>query len=403
MHTPAVDLTLWKMHNDIDFKKVSACTLNRIFSCEPRIATSLITNLGSPEAVFALDEKQRDSLLGAFSKYRGRLSDAALEQSARELDRLYSKGFEFLAFGGKGYPEKLKNCPDAPAGLYVRSSSPASSLFPDGRTDIAVVGTRDISPYGMEWTKRIVASLCSSPSRPVIVSGLAIGVDIVAHSRALECGCATIAVLPCGIEEVLPRSHCRDAGRIAAFPGGALVTDFPPGSDTFKGSFVKRNRIIAGLSDATVLVESRIRGGGMITARLAFEYGREVFALPGRIDDSRSEGCNLLLRKKIAEPIVSLSDLMVSLSLGKGRRRDTAGLEGSVRSRFEGKLPPAETDTLVRVAVAIAGNRGADIETLSGLCSESYRNISAAVGMLEMEGFVSVDLMQRCCIVPEID
>lgn len=391
------------MHTSINFRKVSACTLNRVFSYDPRIAAQLISTLGSPEAVFSMNEKDRDSILGPYSKYRGALSDAALAQSGRELDAIYGKGCEFLAFGEEGYPERLAACPDAPAGLYVKSCTPAKDLFPKQDAAVAIVGTRDISPYGMEWTKRIVSSLCSSPDRPAIISGLALGVDITAHRRTLECGCPTIAVLPCGIDEVSPRCHFNAAGAIATSPGSALVTDFPPGTSPLVPTFIKRNRIIAGLADATILIESRAKGGGMITSRLAFEYGRDVYALPGRIDDKRSEGCNLLVRKKLAEPIVSLSDLAVSLRLVCGRRKDSRSLEESIRLRFSGKVPPKEMDTMTSIAGALRDNRGADIETLAGICGEDYQTVASAVGMLEMEGFISMDLLQRCSIVPEIE
>lgn len=391
------------MHTQIDFRKVSACTLNRIFSYEPRIATELMTGLGSPEAVFLMPEKDRDSILGPYSKYKGRLSDAELGKSSSELEELYSKGLEFISFGDEAYPERLMNCPDAPAGLYVRSSTPAKELFSAKRTFISIVGTRDISSYGIEWTKRIVSSLCSSASRPCIVSGLALGTDITAHIRTLECGCPTIAVLPCGIDEVSPRSHYRPAARIASSPASALVTDFPPGTAPLVPTFLKRNRIIAGLSDATILIESRVKGGGMITSRLAFEYGREVFSLPGRIDDARSAGCNLLIRKGIAVPIVSLSDLAVSLSLGKGRKKDSLTLEDSIRARFSGKVSPKDVDTMASVAAAVAANRDADIEALSGFCRMPYSEVASAVAMLEVEGFISTDLLQRCSIVPEIE
>ena len=125
----------------------------------------------------------------------------------------------------------------------------------------------------------------------MIVSGLALGVDITAHAAALEGGLPTVGVSPVGIDDVYPRRHVPFVERMCATPGCALVTDYPPGTFPAAFSFIRRNRIIAGLAGSTVLIESRIKGGGMITARLAAGYGRDVFAVPGRIDDIRSQGC----------------------------------------------------------------------------------------------------------------
>ena len=180
---------------------------------------------------------------------------------------------------------------------------------------VAVVGTRDISPYGREWCERIVHALARTSPKPLIVSGLAIGTDICAHKAALEASLPTIAVMATGTDTIYPYRHRQIAEKMSGTQGCALVTDYPPGTAPLPVNFLRRNRIIAGLSHATILVESKIKGGGMMTCRLAFSYDRDVYALPGRADDLRSQGCNHLIRARMAEPLTSEEDIIDSLGL----------------------------------------------------------------------------------------
>ena len=378
-----------------EFEKISAIALGAAFGYEPRISKDIIGALGSPREVFRLSEKERDELLGPFSKYRGALSDAAFERASRELAELERRGLRYIDEGDPHFPKLLRECEDCPPGLYVRSNSDFADIFDDARPCISVIGTRDISPYGREWTRRIVETLALAPEKPRIVSGLAIGVDITAHAAALEAGIPTIGVLPTGIDSVYPHSHIPAARRIAADPGSALVTDFPPGTDPLPATFLRRNRIIAGLSRATIITESKVRGGGMMTSRLAFSYGREVFALPGRIDDVRSSGCNLLINGKIAEPITDLSKLGEQLGLGEFNRRRKAEL-GQEVGEFYRDSP--DRDTLVRLALAVKMHRGIDTDTLAAETGVAYPRAAALVSKLECDGFVCRDLIGRCSI-----
>lgn len=378
--------------------KVGACTLNRAFGYNPQVSRRLIDELGSIEAIFRLGERERDDLLGPFSRFQGSLSDAEMNKSAEELDSLHNQGIEFLAFGEPGYPAALAECPDAPAGLYVRSASPAEELFAEGPF-ISIVGTRDISFYGQEWTRKIVYTLAQAQHKPVIVSGLAYGVDITAHRAALDAGLRTIAVIPTGPEDIYPNGHRRYAEQLARTPGCALVTDFPPGTGAQAATFLRRNRIIAGLSSATVVVESKLKGGSLITAHTAFGYGRDVWALPGRIDDIRSAGCNALLREKVAEPIADVEALPDALGLGTYNRRRKAELEEEVRDRFAGQTAPDTLEKLCRIAVCIKLNRGICIEEIAEKLGLNYVETATLAGTLETNGFIVTDLLQRCMIL----
>lgn len=373
-----------------------ACALGKVFGYEPRIAFSLIENLGSASAVFDLPQKERDKLTGYSGKYAGMLTDDLLESTAAELSRLEGQGCRYLPITDPAFPAALRECGDSPAGLYYRSESSPEEIFAP-RPYIAMVGTRDMSPYGKEWCARIVAALSQAPVKPVIVSGLAFGIDITAHMAALGHGLSTIAVLPNGIDEVYPKAHGIASGKIARAPGSALVTDYPPGTGPVAFTFVRRNRIIAALSGATIVVESRKHGGSLITARLASGYGREVFALPGRIDDLRSEGCNILIRQKTAEPIVNIGEVGMQLGLGRYDLRREEGFRAKVRDCYC-KLPKERLEGLLTVAEAIRKSRGITLDELCSTLGKPYPAISPLVLTLESDGLISTDLLGRCMV-----
>lgn len=236
-----------------------------------------------------------------------------------------------------------------------------------------------------------------SADKPLIVSGLALGTDICAHLEAMESGLPTVAVMATGPEAVYPYRHRAYAERMASTPGCALITDYPPGTAPLAIHFLRRNRIIAGLSDSTILVESRIKGGGMMTARLAYSYNREVYALPGRVDDSRSQGCNLLIKSKIAEAIDSVEGLTESLGMHMCPARRAVSDSELIGSIFKGAGPDLIRE-LASVLAAIRKNRGINLDDLADRTGLGYSKTSQLTGMLEMEGIISIDLLQRCTI-----
>ena len=280
-------------------EKACLCALSRIFGFEPKQGLALIERMGCASAVFALDKDGLDELLGPYCKQKFQIRQSAVFEAARELEALAKTGVEFVGWGQEGYPLLLTECPDPPIGLYIKSTTRPQDLWTRPK-NIAVIGTRDISPYGKEWCTKVVEGLAETNQKPLIVSGLALGTDICAHRTAIERGLPTIAVMPTGPDAVYPHRHLAFADQLSRTPGCALITDYPPGTPPLPVNFLRRNRIIAGLSHATVLIESKLKGGGMMTARLAFSYDRDVFALPGRVDDIRSQGCNRMILEKIA-------------------------------------------------------------------------------------------------------
>ena len=380
-----------------DEEKYALCALNRIFGFEPKVAHALLSEIGSASGIFRLPENELDSLMGPWSRYRGRICPRALDEAAEELHGLSSKGIRFIGCTEDGYPGMLLECEDPSVGLYVRSTTPPAELFLP-RRNIAVVGTRDITPYGSEWCTRIVEGLARSHERPGIISGLALGTDICAHRTALECGLPTIGVMATGPETIYPHRHREFAERLVSTPGCALITDYPPGTAPLAIHFLRRNRIIAGMSDATVLVESKIKGGGMMTARLAYSYNRDVYALPGRVDDSRSQGCNLLIKEKIAEAVDSVEGMMDSMGMKRAKASALPTAAEVIMDLFADKADPVMVKELIDAVRTIRTHRGITLDDLSALLASDYSRISRLAGMLEMEGVISVDLLQRCTL-----
>jgi DNA processing protein len=378
-------------------EKVCVCALNRLLGFEPRLAHDLIGAAGSARALFEMTPDEKLAAFGPYSKVAPLFDGRELSRTEEELDRLQDTGCSFITMTEPGYPALLCECDDAPLGLYYRGSSPPEKVF-NVRQQIAVVGTRDISLYGKEWCRKIVGALATAKNKPLVVSGFAMGTDITAHLAALEAGLPTVAVLPTGIDDVYPSRHRSFAGKLAATEGCAIVTDYPPGTEPKAINFIRRNRIIAGICSGTILVESKAKGGGMITARFAASYDRDLMVLPGRADDPRSQGCNELLREKLAEPVTDTVHFLDVLGLGSPSRRRAAGFEEEVRARYGPVLPAEELEDLLTVAGIIRRRRGI---TLDEICPEAcmpYGQVARYAGMLESDGLICTDLLQRCSI-----
>ena len=379
-------------------EKACLCALNRIFGFKPKIALALISNFGSASEVFSMRDKDIDLVLGPYSGYTKELKMASVEKEACELERLADGGISFMGWTESAYPEALKQCEDAPVGLYIRSRTPVEELFRP-RREISIVGTRDISLYGKEWCEKAVKALSQTAEHPRIISGLALGSDICAHKAAVENGLETIAVMATGPEDIYPYRHREFAMKLCETPGCALITDYPPGTAPLAIHFLRRNRIIAGLSEALLLIESKIKGGGMMTSRLAFSYNRDVYALPGRIDDIRSQGCNWLIRSKIAEPIISTDGLIESLGLTPLEACTSDNPEYNIRHAYAGRLSEDRIARMASLLLAIRQERGITLESLCLRCGMDYGQVATLTGILEADGFISIDLLQRCCIL----
>ena len=262
-------------------------------------ARKLIDYLGSPEAVFREKSSSLRRIPGVGLHLARQISTSdLLAEAEREIGQMHKYRISSVYYRDESYPWRLKNCEDGPLLLFYRGK-PA---FERERM-ISVVGTRNASSYGKEQTQAIIRELSEEYPDLVIISGLAYGIDITAHRSALNNGLDTFAVMAHGLQTIYPSSHAGSAAKI--IEKGALLSDFPTSIQPERNNFLRRNRIIAGLAEATVIIESGRKGGAMITADLASSYSREVFAIPGRTTDFRSAGCNRLIKDNVAALITS--------------------------------------------------------------------------------------------------
>ena len=378
-------------------ERLCYCALNMVFGYTPAVGLELCRHFGSASAVFDADPEETGILLGKGSAKAEMIRGRALEDAERELENVRKEGAGFICIADDDYPRLLREIPDPPLGLYYKGVSPPWEIF-NSRPAVAVVGTRRISRYGEEWCRRITCALAEANVKPVIVSGLAYGTDIIAHRTAVEKGLPTIGVMASGIDMVYPWRHIDFAGRLASSEGCALVTDYPIGCVPVAYNFLRRNRIIAGLSSAVIVVESRLKGGSMHTAGFATDYNRDLYALPGRVDDECSQGCLSLIRSQRAEAIFDVWDLVDRLGLGFDGRREKEDLRARAETYFRGRTPPEMTDMLMRVLSMIIEYRGIGVDGLCRKTGLGYPDVWMCASRLEAEGFINIDLMQRCAV-----
>ncbi|MBQ9555849.1 MAG: DNA-processing protein DprA [Muribaculaceae bacterium] len=272
------------------------------------LARKLLDVVGSEERFFAMTEKDLRSLTRGRSKiYRDDYRRECLERAVKEDTFVREHGITATYFMDEGYPRRLLEAPDAPALIYTLGQCDLESTHV-----ISVVGTRHATQYGIRFCDTLIGELAQRLPDLVVVSGLAYGIDIAAHRAALKHGVPTVAVLPRGLNRIYPSMHRPDAVAIAKH-GGMLLTDYTSQDAVQKSNFLARNRIVAALSDCTVIVESAGSGGALVTASLAMSYNRDVMAVPGRCGDEFSAGCNKLIATNKAALITSADDLMAAM------------------------------------------------------------------------------------------
>ncbi|MDT8415407.1 MAG: DNA-processing protein DprA [Flavobacteriaceae bacterium] len=281
--------------------------LQRISKIGDITAKKLIAHCGSAEQVF---KEKKDRLLKidgiGLSIYKELSSGSHfLKEAEAEMKFIANESICVHTFDEFGYPEKLKHCIDGPVLLFTKGN-----INLDKKRIVSIVGTRNITTYGMAFCETLLAELV--PFNPVIVSGLAYGVDIQAHKHAVKNKLQTIACLAHGLNQIYPKIHQKYVAEI--LENGGLVTDFWSTSQPERENFLQRNRIIAGMAEATIVVESAEKGGSLVTADIAHSYNRDVFAVPGRVTDKYSSGCNQLIRSEKAHLISSAADLVYWLN-----------------------------------------------------------------------------------------
>ncbi len=258
------------------------------------------------EEIFSLTPKQIDELFAMEGIGAKLFSNDYLEWARGEAEWYASKGVKIIDKNSPSYPPLLKECSDAPIVLYFKGNANLTNP-----KIISVVGTRIPSDAGLSACAEVIESLSKGGFNPLIVSGLAVGIDVAAHRNALKNSLESVAVLPCGIDQIYPSQNRMVAVKMVE--NGGILTEFPRGVNPLKHNFLQRNRIIAGISSALVVIETRISGGSMSTTQYANSYSRDIFALPGRIGDVNSYGCNYLISKNIANLYLNSSTIPSTL------------------------------------------------------------------------------------------
>ena len=350
--------------------------LTRIRGLSQPMALSLYRELGSAKAVFDLLNNKESIPQQIPPKIIGMLRDGyadALKRAEEEVKFCEKGNIRILALNDEDYPARLKETADPPLALFFLGNANLNAP-----RIISIVGTRKITEYGKSICQNFLPELKRTNPDTLIVSGLAYGVDIHAHRASLESNLPTVGILAHGLDMIYPSLH-RDTARKMLAQGG-LLTEYFSGTKPDKGNFVRRNRIVAGMSEATVVIESADRGGALITANIARDYDREVFAFPGRINDPYSAGCNKLIADQKAALITCAKDMTMALNWP-----DTS----SAQQPRELSLFPEFTDEEARVCLALKGSmEGVHINKLVVDLNIPVGNLTALLFELEMKGVV---------------
>lgn len=330
---------------------------------------TLLRHFGSASAILRAGRRELECLPGigtvrasAIRRFR---DFARAEQELKFLDKYDIKP---IPFGTTVYPARLLHCHDAPAMLYFKGNGELNA-----KRIISIVGTRGPSAYGKDWLTETISGL--APVKPLIISGLAYGIDTIAHRQALKSGLSTIGVLAHGLDRIYPHANKSLAKEMTE--NGGLLTEFLSGTHPDAQHFPQRNRIVAGMTDAVLVVETGCKGGSMITADIANSYNKEVFALPGRVTDDKSAGCLMLIREHRAQAVTCASDIIEALNWDQP--------SGSKRARQTSLFP--EPDEREKEIIGLLQERDfLALDDLHQLCKLKASDVSAALLSLEMTG-----------------
>lgn len=335
-------------------------------------ARILIEEFGTASDIFKSKEHQLRKIegIGAIRAHAIK-SFNQFDAAEKEIKFIEDNNIQPLFISDGNFPQRLRHCVDCPVLLYYRGNADLNGI-----RMIAVVGTRKNSPYGQQITERLVAELASY--QPAIISGLAYGIDAIAHEAALQHQLPTIGVLAHGLDKIYPMSH-KSLSREMVDSGGGLLTEFRSGHMPDRHHFPIRNRIVAGLCDATIVVETGVRGGSMITAELANDYNRDVFAFPGRVMDDQSRGCHYLVKENKAMLISEASDVITIMKWTSQPRKKAAASRKDLQDLTEEEK--AVTDLLQE-------KEKTHIDELKTRSSLSSSTIAKTVLNLEMKQLI---------------
>lgn len=343
--------------------------LSLIEGIGPVIAKKLIAHCGGVEEVFSASMKQLISIDGIGTNHAEKVRHSkTMEQAEEVLEALEKSEEKALTYLDKDYPRRLNACDDAPLILYVKGEVDLNVPFV-----LSIVGTRHATEYGKAMTEQFLEDL--APLKPLVVSGLAHGIDVTAHRAAMRYGCPTVGVLAHGLDMVYPAIHRKIARDMCR--NGGLLSEFNHGTRPDKERFPMRNRIVAGMSDVTVVMESDVSGGSLITARMANDYARDVFALPGRLTDRFSKGTNDLISRDAAHLLQSAEEFMKMMGWELRRK------EENVQTSLFVELDPREKNLM-----AAMSKEPRSVDAISVESALPMSEVSALLLGLEFKGLV---------------
>ena len=355
-----------------------AMALTRISNFNFQQALELYRSVGSAQLIYEHRNDIGDIIKDCSPRLKDALKDwnEPMKRTEFELKFMQEHQIRALTPLDDDYPQRLSECADAPLVIYFR-----------GNTDlnqpkiVSIVGTRQCTQYGKDLIHRFMTDLRRMCPQVLIVSGLAYGIDICAHREALACGYETVGVLAHGLDQIYPYRH-RDTA-VQMLSHGGLLTEFMTQTNADKPNFVRRNRIVAGLADATIVIESKAKGGGLITAEIAQSYDRSVFAFPGAVGMSCSEGCNNLIRDNVAALISNADDFVRAMGWQNETKRKAALADGIERNLFP-SLSPEES----RIVKQLQQTNDLQLNILSVKTGIPIGQLTALLFQLEMKGVV---------------
>ena len=352
--------------------------LTRIGHFSLASALYLYRTLGSGEEIYLHRNDIQDILPECSPRLLANLKDWSepLKRAEVELEFCRDHNIRVLCLGDDNYPKRLEDCADAPVVLYYKGNANLNQS-----RVINIIGTRHCTMYGADFIRKFLRDLKALCPEVLVVSGLAYGVDINAHQQALAVGYDTVGVVAHGLDYLYPAAH-KDVAREMVNHGG-LLTEFMTCTNADKGNFVRRNRIVAGMSDACILVESAAHGGGIITAGISFDYGREVFALPGRVGDHFSEGCNNAIRENKAMLLTSAEDFVKAMGWEDDALRIEAQKKGIERQLFPDLSPEQQ-----RIVDVLTKSNDLQLNQLSVKTGIPIGDITSILFQMEMMGVV---------------
>lgn len=359
-----------------------ACALNIILNYNCALALKLINSHPNLESIFKLSKDELAKIIGKdSSKYIDYFTDDEIFKKAeREIDWAIEHKIKIIFIKDKEYPSRLKECNDSPILLYYKGTGNLNSA-----RAISIVGTRNATPYGQEYCRKIIQEFSKLKEKPIIISGLAYGIDICAHRAALEFGLETIAVISTGLDEIYPRNHRSDAIKIIS--NGGIITEYTRNNPAIPLNFIRRNRIIAGLCDACLVIESKKNGGSMITAKMAESYNRDIFALPGRLCDPFSQGPNFLIKQNFAGIIYS--ERSVNNSMG------WLDKEINLPKFTNSSIFNNESTIKEKILVILGARLPLDISSIVNKCKSPVQDILLNLTELELDGIICKDILGR--------